>query len=88
MNGETSSISKRLFTVREAAEYLAIAETTLYHWVARREVAVVRLRRKAVRLDRQDLDALIERVKLKTIKEAANDGTLQARQEMVGRLLS
>jgi excisionase family DNA binding protein len=81
------NLIKRLFTVREAAAYLSIAQTTLYHWVARREVPVVRLRRKAVRFDRQDLDRLIEKVKLKTTQEAANNGTLQARQEMVDRIL-
>ena len=81
------SLNKRLLTVREAAVYLAIAETTLYHWVARREVSVVRLRPKAIRLDKQDLDRLIEKLKLKTTNEAANDGTLQARKEMVDRIL-
>ncbi len=79
-------ISKRLFTVKEAAAYLAVAPTTLYHWVARREVPVVRLKRKAIRFDRTDLDELIERVKLISVDKARNDGALQARQDMVGNL--
>jgi excisionase family DNA binding protein len=52
-------MEKRLFTVKEAAQYLAISPVTLYHWIGRREVRVVRLRRKAVRLDKQDLDDLV-----------------------------
>ena len=80
-------MDKRLFTVKEAAAYLAISPITLYHWAARREVPIVRLRRKAVRFDKQDLDRMVEGLKLKTAKEAGNDGTLQARKDMVaGRL--
>ena len=80
-------MDKRLFNVKEAAAYMAISPITLYHWIARREVPVVRLRRKAVRFDRIDLDKMIDRLKSKTGKEATNDGTLQARQDLVAQLL-
>lgn len=76
-------MDKRLLTVKEAAAYLAISPTTLYHWIARREVPVVRLRRKAVRFDRADLDATIARSKCKSKKEVSDLGTIQARQDMV-----
>jgi excisionase family DNA binding protein len=50
-----TSTDKRPFTVLEAAQYLAISPITVYHWISRREIQVVRLRRKAVRLDKQVL---------------------------------
>jgi excisionase family DNA binding protein len=81
-------IDKRLFTVVEASRYLAISATTLYHWVSRRQIPVVRLRRKAVRLDRQVLDKLIETSTMRTAKEAKKDRTLQARQDLVAELFS
>jgi excisionase family DNA binding protein len=79
-------MEKRLFTVREAARYLAISPITLYHWIARREVRVVRLRRRAVRLDRQDLDDLVMKLKSRTVNETERDGALQARHNLVAQL--
>jgi excisionase family DNA binding protein len=79
-------MEKRLFTVREAARYLAISPVTLYHWIGRREVRIVRLRRRAVRLDRQDLDDLVMKLKSRTVNETERDGALQARQDMVAEL--
>ena len=76
---DSEHMGKRLLTVREAAHYLAISPVTLYHWIARREVRVVRLRRKAVRLDREDLDDLVVKLKSRTVHEARRDGALQAR---------
>jgi len=78
---------KRLFSVKEAAAYLALSPITLYHWISDREIPVVRLRRKAVRIDRQVLDKLIESSTMKTKYEAKSEGTIQARQDMVAKLL-
>ncbi len=78
---------KRLFTVREAARYLAISPVTLYHWIGRREIPVVRLRRKAVRLDKKDLDDLVLKLKSTTVAGAQRDGALQAREHVVAELL-
>ena len=50
---------KRLMTVREASQYLGLAEATLYRYVWQRTIRFVRLGR-AVRFDKSDLDALIE----------------------------
>src|SRR5437762_3976999 len=77
----TRPMDRRLYTVREAANYLSLSPITLYHWIARREIPFVRLRRKAVRFDRQDLDKLVDALKSKTTKEARSDGALQARKE-------
>jgi excisionase family DNA binding protein len=76
-------MDKRLLTVREAARYLAISPVTLYHWIGRREVRVVRLRGRSVRLDRVDLDDLILKRKSKMGDDAQRDGTLQARHDLV-----
>jgi excisionase family DNA binding protein len=78
---------KRLLTVKEAAVYLAVSPTMLYHW-ENHDLRPVRLRKKAIRFDRRDLDKLIEKLKATTGKEVRNDGTLQARSDMVDGLLS
>jgi excisionase family DNA binding protein len=80
-------MEKRLFTVPEAACYLAISLVTVYHWIGRRKIPVVRLARKAVRLDKQTLDKLIELSIMKTTGEAKKDGALQARKDLVARIL-
>lgn len=54
-----STIQKRLLTVREAANYLAMTSAALYQLVHRKKVPVVRLG-KALRFDIQALDAWIE----------------------------
>jgi excisionase family DNA binding protein len=80
-------MDKRLFTVKEAAEYLALSPITLYHLVHKREIPFVKLRPKALRFDKQDLDRLVEKVKSKTAKDAENDGLNQARHDLVAGLL-
>lgn len=80
-------MEKRLFTVPEAARYLAISPVTLYHWIGQRLIPVVRLRRKAVRLDKQVLDKLVESSTMGTASEAKKNGTLQARKDLVAGIL-
>ncbi|MGA2631847.1 MAG: helix-turn-helix domain-containing protein [Terriglobia bacterium] len=50
---------RRLFTVKEAAAYLAVPVATLYTRIFYRQVPFVKLGR-SVRFDRADLDALID----------------------------
>ena len=50
---------KRLMTVREASQYLAVPVATLYTRVWKRTIPFVRLGR-SVRFDRKVLDQLIE----------------------------
>jgi excisionase family DNA binding protein len=80
-------MDKRLLTVKEAAAYLALSPITLYHLVHRREIPFVKLRAKALRFDRQDLDRLVDGLKSKTVKDAENDGLIQARKDLVAGIL-
>jgi excisionase family DNA binding protein len=79
---------KRLFTIREAAVYMALSETTLYHWISRGKIRPTRLAKKAVRLDRRVLDRMIEQMTEKTWKEVRTDGSLSARRDMVAGIFS
>ncbi len=80
-------MNKRLFTVKEAAAYLALSPITLYHLVHRRQIPFVKLRPKALRFDIGDLDKLVDKSKSKMVKDAENDGLLQARKDLVAGLL-
>lgn len=80
-------LNRRLFTVKEAAVYLALSPITLYHLVHRRQIPFIKLGAKAVRFDKEDLDWLIDGSKSKTIKEVEKDGLIQAQQDMVAKLL-
>jgi excisionase family DNA binding protein len=86
-NCSNGPVLKRLFKISEAATYLAISPITLYHWVAKREIPVVRLRRKAVRIDREVLDRMIKNSTMQTAKDAKDEGTLQARRDLVADIL-
>lgn len=83
-----SADQKRLFTIREAAVYMALSETTLYHWISRGKIRPTRLAKKAVRLDRRVLDRMIEQMTEKTWKEVRNDGLISARQDLVAGILA
>ena len=48
----------RVMTVREAAEYLRMSVSTLYHWIQKKKIPVVKLSRSD-RLLKSDLDAFI-----------------------------
>lgn len=81
-------MDKRLYTVEEAAGYLAVSTHTLYHWVCKRSIPFVKLRKKALRFDKKDLDSLIDGLKTKAGKEVEADGTIQARKDLVASVLS
>lgn len=51
---------RHLLKPEEAAAYLAVSEPTIRQWIWQRRLPVVRLGR-AVRLRREDLDAVIKR---------------------------
>ena len=50
---------KKLFTIREAAQYTGLSPHTLYSWVWQKKIPYVKLG-KAVRFDVADLDKCIE----------------------------
>jgi excisionase family DNA binding protein len=49
----------RLFTVQEAARYLAVSASTLYGWVWQRRISFVKVGR-ALRFDVRDLERFID----------------------------
>lgn len=50
---------KKLLTVREAARYTGLAESTLYSWVWQKKIPFIKMG-KAVRFDLADLDRFID----------------------------
>ena len=60
----------RLFTIREAARYLAVSVSTLYGWVWQRRIPFVKIGR-ALRFDPHDLAAFIEANKQHPRKEVS-----------------
>jgi len=66
----SNTIQKRLLTLREAADYLAMTNAALYQLVHRKRVPVVRLGR-ALRFDIQALNAWIDEHKEPARKPAA-----------------
>jgi excisionase family DNA binding protein len=54
----------RLMTVREAANFLGTTDKTLYTKIWRREIPFIKLGR-SVRFDVRDLEALIERSRVR-----------------------
>jgi excisionase family DNA binding protein len=48
-----------LLTVREAAAVLRLSTSTIRSWILHREIPFIKLKNKAVRLRRADVDALI-----------------------------
>jgi excisionase family DNA binding protein len=61
-----SSVLPRLLTMRQAGDYLAVSYWTVRSWVESGQIPAVRLPGggKLLRIDRADLDALIERSRL------------------------
>jgi excisionase family DNA binding protein len=49
----------RLFTVQEAARYLAVSASTLYGWVWQRRISFVKVGR-ALRFDVRDLEKFVD----------------------------
>ena len=60
---------KPLLTVPEAAGYLGLRPSTIRSWLLKREIPYIKLRRRAVRIRRADLETLVEK------------GTVPAKQE-------
>ena len=59
-------MEKRLFTIEEASEYLGFKRATLYDWVSRGKLPVVKFGKQQgrIRFDKVDLDAKIEELKV------------------------
>jgi excisionase family DNA binding protein len=57
----------RLLNIKEAARFLGTTDKTLYTKVWRREIPFVKLGR-SVRFDVRDLEALIERSRIKAVE--------------------
>ncbi len=68
-----SDTGYRLFTVKEAACYLAVSVATVYGWVWQRRIPFVKIGR-AVRFDPRDLEAFIEASKQGYNTRAAGKG--------------
>ncbi len=54
-----SQPEKRLLDAREAACYLGLSESTLRQWACQGRIPKVKLRGKALRFDKSDLDQII-----------------------------
>lgn len=57
---QQSSVPPRLLTMRQAAEYLAVSYWTVRGWVESGKLSPVRLGERLIRIERADLDRLIE----------------------------
>ena len=57
---QQSSVSPRLLTMRQAAEYLAVSYWTVRGWVESGKLSPVRLGERLIRIERADLDRLVE----------------------------
>ena len=55
------AIERRWLKIREAAEYLGVHEKSLYRACRRREVPFSKAPGIGVRIDKRELDALLER---------------------------
>ncbi len=53
-------MAKKLLNIRETAEYLGVAEKTLYHWVSQRKIPFVKLSHKVLRFDAEKIDKWVE----------------------------
>lgn len=63
----------RLLNVREAARFLGTTTKTLYTMVWRRDIVFVKIGR-SVRFDVRDLEAMIEKAKIRPSEKAAGLG--------------
>lgn len=58
---------KKLLDVTEAAEYLGVAEKTLYKWVSLKKIPYVKLSPKCLKFDIQDLDRWITEKRIQPV---------------------
>jgi len=56
------TIERRWLKIKEAAEYLAVHEKSLYRSCRRREVPFSKAPGIGVRIDKREIDALLERL--------------------------
>lgn len=56
------TIERRWLKVKEAAEYLAVHEKSLYRACRRREVPFTKAPGVGVRIDKRELDTMLERL--------------------------
>lgn len=59
-SGMEKNIEPRLLRIRQAAHYAQVSETTVRTWIRDGLIPRVKIS-KVVRIDRADLDALVER---------------------------
>lgn len=69
---------RRLFTVQEAAQYLAVSTSTLYGWVWQRRIPFIKMGR-ALRFDPNDLSAFVEANKQLPRQESSRSDSRPAR---------
>ena len=55
-------VQKRLLNANEASEYLSIGKTTLYSWVKRSKIPVLKID-SCTRFDVLELDEVVEKLK-------------------------
>ena len=55
-------VNKRLLNANEASEYLSIGKTTLYSWVKRSKIPVLKID-SCTRFDVLELDEVVEKLK-------------------------
>ena len=60
-------MGKRLLNISEAAEYLGVAEKTLYHWVSQRKIPFVKLSHKVLRFDPIRINEWVEENTVETV---------------------
>jgi len=63
---------KRLFTIKEASEYLGISVNALYCRVCRKQIPFVKIG-KLLRFDKKDIDNWIEKQKISDTEEITEE---------------
>ncbi|PKM97435.1 MAG: transcriptional regulator [Elusimicrobia bacterium HGW-Elusimicrobia-1] len=56
-------MEKRLLTIDELTEYIAVPRGTIYNWVNQRKLPYVKIGRR-VKFDKQDIDKIIDKRKI------------------------
>jgi excisionase family DNA binding protein len=60
---------RRLLTIKEAAAALSLSPKTLWAWRARRQIGIVQVGRRSVRVDQSEIDRILA------------EGTVPAREQ-------
>lgn len=56
-------MEKRLLTIDELTEYIAVPKGTIYNWISLRKLPYVKIGRR-VKFDKQDIDKIIDKRKI------------------------